>query len=168
MENTHDFERTHAYVIHCLESSSDRKRRIALLRYELDHAAQIAPHEMIDAMNFSRSDCDDRPKVRTSNNSYYIAANYKEKANTINESVIEEISIELEQLEQIQDRLEFYLSLLGQREQDVLRMRYLEGLPTVTIAKKFDVTDRTIDRIKKRAIETLVEMYEVAHFCARK
>ena len=60
--------------------------------------------------------------------------------------------------------MEYYLSLLNWRERDILQMRFLEGWHIIAIAKKFDVTDRTIDRIKKRAIETLVEMYEVAHF----
>lgn len=164
MKTAHEFESTHAYVIHCLESSIDRKRRIALLRYELEHPAQISPREMIDVMNYSRGDCDDRTKVRTSNNSYYIAANYKENAKAVNESIIEEILGQLVELEQVQNRLEYYLSLLNWRERDILQMRFLEGWHIIAIAKKFDVTDRTIDRIKKRAIETLVEMYEVAHF----
>lgn len=163
MKNAHDFESTRAYVIYHLESSINRKRKISLLQYELDHAAQVTPNEMIDAMNYSRDDCDDHTKIRASNSSYYIAANYQRKANAINESVIEEILSELEELEQIQNRLEFYLSLLGQREQAVLRMRYLEGLHTIAIAKKFDVTYRTIDRVKRRAIDALVEMYECAH-----
>ena len=44
-------------------------------------------------------------------------------------------------------------------------MLCFEKIPAVQVAKHYDVTERTIERIKKAAIEHLAEMYEyVEHF----
>lgn len=152
-----------AYVVDCLESYATRSRKISVLRYELEHCAHITPEEMIDVMNYSRSNNIDRTKIRTSNNSCSIALNYKEAAQRINNEVVEEISNQLTELEQVQSRLDYYISLLDERGQNVLRMHYLEGSTLAAIAQKLFLTERTIERSKKRAIEELAEMYELAY-----
>ena len=45
------------YVLQLLESYPERTRKIALLRYELEHPSQITSDEIISAMNtFSREE----------------------------------------------------------------------------------------------------------------
>lgn len=41
---------TRAYVVNLLETSQERKRKIALLHYELEHPAHTSETEMIGAM----------------------------------------------------------------------------------------------------------------------
>ena len=166
MEKTPGFESAKALVVQYLETYNDRARKIALLRYELGHVAQVSPNEMIDAMSFSLGDFGCMTPHPTKG-TYYIASNYKEKTKTINESIIKEITGQLEELEQIQSRLGYYLSLLEEKEQLILRMHYLEGLPMVTIIEKLNMCHRTAYKVKKRGIETLAEMYEFTRFGAQ-
>ena len=56
MEKAPGFESAKALVVQYLETYNDRARKIALLRYELGHVAQVSPNEMIDAMSFSHGD----------------------------------------------------------------------------------------------------------------
>lgn len=56
MEKAPGFESAKALVVQYLEAYNDRARKIALLRYELGHVAQVSPNEMIDAMSFSLGD----------------------------------------------------------------------------------------------------------------
>ena len=163
MEKATGFESAKALVVQYLEAYNDRARKIALLRYELGHVAQVSPNEMIDAMSFSHGDFSCMTP-HTTKGTYYIASNYKEKTKTINESVIKEITGQLEELEQIQSRLGYYLSLLEEKEQLILRMHYLEGLPMVTVFEKLNMCHRTAYKVKKRGIETLAEMYEFTRF----
>lgn len=45
---------TQMKIIHLLEEHTDNQRKIALLRYELQHPATITPTEMLEAMSFAK------------------------------------------------------------------------------------------------------------------
>ena len=68
-----------------------------------------------------------------------------------------------EQLKVLQanhDQLLFYLSCLDTMDQDILRMKYLEGISTKEIAAKLNVTTRTISNHHKKAVDHLSELYQ--------
>ena len=44
------------HVVYLLESSQERKRKIALLHYELEHSAHTSEDEMISAMALGHGD----------------------------------------------------------------------------------------------------------------
>ena len=44
------------HVLQLLEDYPERERKIALLRYEMEHPTQISLDEMIDSMTFSSGD----------------------------------------------------------------------------------------------------------------
>jgi len=62
---------TRNYVLNVLKSCQDRVKKISLLRYELEHPAQISPDEMIDAMSFGRGEGTGSGKGRISNKTLY-------------------------------------------------------------------------------------------------
>ena len=51
------------------------------------------------------------------------------------------------------------IGLLDKRQAEVIRLVFVDGIPTKEVAASFGLTYRTIDRIKRTAIENLVEMY---------
>ena len=53
----------------------------------------------------------------------------------------------------------YYIALLEKRQAEVIQLVFFEKVPTKEVAERYDLTYRTIDRIKKAAIESLVEMY---------
>ena len=61
-----------AHVLQLLEDYPERERKIALLRYELEHPTQISLDEMIDSMTFSSGDSINMAKNRVSNKTLYI------------------------------------------------------------------------------------------------
>lgn len=53
----------------------------------------------------------------------------------------------------------FPIGLLDKRQAEVIRLVFVDGIPTKEVAASFGLTYRTIDRIKRTAIENLAEMY---------
>ena len=71
----------------------------------------------------------------------------------------QEIADELFILERRQKKLLYYISLLEKRQAEVVRMVYMEGVSTKKAAEQHGLTVRTIERIRKDAVDNLAEMY---------
>jgi len=82
---------TKDYVIGLLESYTDRKRKIAVLHFELDHAAQTSKNEMLETMALGHGDGSGRMDDRISDKTLYIALNYKNRVDKLNADTKEEI-----------------------------------------------------------------------------
>ena len=146
-------------VLELLDNYHKRARLIALLRYELAHPAQVTEKDLIGAMNFARQEGAGRPEGHISNQTLYIALNYQDQARQLNAETFQEISAQLMKLEQEQDRLNYYLSLLEPRQEQVLRKAYLEKVPQEQVARELGVSVRSVQDIKAKAIDALAEMY---------
>ena len=83
----------------------------------------------------------------------------EEQAGRLNAEAAREVADELFGLEQQQKKLLYYVSLLEKRQANVIHLVYMERLSTKTVAERYSLTSRTIDRIKREAIEDLAEMY---------
>lgn len=150
-----------AYVVNLLESNQERKRKIALLHYELEHPARTSETEMISAMALGHGDAGGGiPDGRISDKTFYIALNYQNRANKLNSDTKKEIVLQLVELEQVQERLEYYTSLLEKRQALVIRLAYFEGLPWDEVAEKAGAVVRTVHKIKNQALTQLAEMYQ--------
>lgn len=148
-----------AHILQLLEGYPERERKIALLRYELEHAGQISKNEMIETMALGHSDGNGHSDGRISDKTLYIALNYQIKSDKLNGEVKETIVTQLVDLEQTQSRLRYYVSLLEKRQAEVLRLGYFDGLPWEDVAPKVGVALRTVRKIKDRAIDELAAMY---------
>ena len=134
-----------AYVVSLWESSQERKRKIALLHYELEHSAHASEDEMISAMALGHGDSSGGgfPDGRISDKTFYIALNYQNRTNKLNSDTKKEIVLQLVELEQVQERLEYYTSLLEKRQTLVIRLAYFEGLSWDEVAKEAGAAVRT-------------------------
>ena len=146
-------------ILKLLETYNERERKIAVLRYNLMHPIRVDPIEQIEAMNFGHGDGLGHNAGHISNKTLYIALNYEEQADRMNAEAAQEIANELFALECEQKRLNYFIGLLDERQAEVIRLVFIEGIPTKEIAARFSLTYRTIDRIKRAAIESLAEMY---------
>lgn len=147
------------YVIGLLESYQKRSKQIELLHYELSHPAHVSANEMIGAMSLSRGESSGYPSGHISDKTLYIALNYKNQTDNANTEAMTEVVERLMELESGQNKLLHYISLLEQRQAQVIKLFYIEELPWENIAKDIGVVARTAHRIKNEAIEALVEMY---------
>ena len=147
-------------VLRQLEEYSANKRRIDALRYELEQYRDLSPDEMIDSMNFSHGDDGVRSSMgHTSDKTPYIALHYLQQASERNRRTREEILAEYLPVVRKVDRLERYISLLKNREANVIYMIYKERLKNVDIAKRLKVSAKSVSNLKKRAVEHLREIY---------
>lgn len=147
------------YVIKLLETYHDRERKIAVLRYDLEHPSEVGVTEQIEAMNHGSGEGVGHSKGHISNKTLYIALNYEEQAKQLNAESAKEIADELFILERRQKKLLYYISLLEKRQAEVVRMVYMEGVSTKKAAEQHGLTVRTIERIRKDAVDNLAEMY---------
>ncbi|MEY8388452.1 hypothetical protein AALC17_14370 [Oscillospiraceae bacterium 38-13] len=89
----------------------------------MQHSARISPEEMIDGMSFSHGESlGGSGEEHISNKTMYIALNYQERMERMNEEAINEIAQRLLELEGEQDRLRYYVSLLEKREAEAIRL----------------------------------------------
>lgn len=150
------------FVMSLLENYTAHERKIAVLRYELEHPAKVGKAEQIEAMNFGHGESAGHTKGHISNKTLYIALNYEEQAERINAETVDEIAGELFELERQQKKLMHYVGLLEKREAEVIHLVFMEDVPTKDVARRYGLTYRTIDRIKRNAVEHLAEMYAYA------
>lgn len=144
-----------------LEGYPDMKRKIAVLRYELEHPATVSPDEMIEALSFAHGDGEGRPAGHVSNKTLYIAMNYQTEAARLSGEAMDEIMRTLLPLERELHRLEHHLALLPVREQTTIRLHYFEGASWEHIKKTLQVARSTANSVLSAAIDHLAELYEV-------
>ncbi len=142
-----------------LETYPERERKIAVLRYELSHPSHVSSDELIEAMSLGHEDGVGRPSGHVSDKTLYIALNYQEKADKLNADIKEEIVSQLVGLEQTQNRLKYYVSLLEQRQAETIKLAYFEPVSQEMLAKTLGLSLRTVQKIKAQAIEALAELY---------
>lgn len=143
-----------SYVSELLEGYRARERKIAVLRYDLEHPSEVGVTEQIEAMNYGSGEGVGHSKGHISNKTLYIALNYEEQAKQLNAE-----SAKVFILERRQKKLLYYISLLEKRQAEVVRMVYMEGVSTKKAAEQHGLTVRTIERIRKDAVDNLAEMY---------
>lgn len=149
------------YVEQLLNNYQKYCKQIALLRYELSHAKAISHHEMIESMFFSRGDpplC--MPKGHVSDKTYYIAMNYRDKAENLNRERNTTLIEQLIRLERHTDRLKHSVLQLDPERRAVIQGVYFEGKGYKEIAAEMHLSERTVQRYKDIAIAEIEMMYE--------
>jgi hypothetical protein len=153
---------TRTQVIQLLESYNTRERQIAVLQYALEHPTGIREDQMIETMNFAHGDGGGRAEGHISNKTMYIALNYGEQAEHLNRKERDEVARRLIELEREQNRLKYYISLLDERQAWVIQLSYIKKIPQDQAAAELQVSIRTVQSLKGRAIAALTEMYQIA------
>ena len=146
-------------VMDLLTNYRENQRKIALLRYGLEHPAHITAEDMIESLTFKHGEGEGSAQGHISNKTMYIALNYRDKLENSNTETIDEIALRLTDLECSQQRIEHYVSLLEDRDAAIIRMTFFEGLTNEQIAKKLEITTRTVAMHRTSAIQTLFEMF---------
>ena len=153
---------TRTYVINILETCQERKRKIALLHYELEHPARTSEAEIIGAMALGHGagSGGGHTEGHISDKTLYIALNYQSKVDKLNADIKEEIVVQLVELEQEQKRLEYYVSLLQKRQRTLIQAIYFDECSLDEVAERLGIASRTVRAVKRAALEQLVGMYE--------
>ena len=81
------------------------------------------------------------------------------RVDKLNADTKEEIVKELVELEQEQRRLDFYISLLSERQAKVIQLLYIQNLPQGEVEKTMSLSAKTVRKLKNDALDTLTGMY---------
>ena len=159
---------TKTYVVGLLESYQQRSKQLDLLHYELSHQTDISENEMISALALSHGEGGGGTVGHISDKTLYIALNYQEQIQKASGASKSEIADQLMELENIQRRLVYYVSLLDKRQAELLELLYFEGYSQEECAAKLGIATRTVRRIREDALDGLTELYSFAEgFAAR-
>ena len=145
-------------VIHVLKEYPEMKRKIGLLRFELEHPASVTPEEMIESMSFAHGDGERRSTGNPSNRTLYIAMNYQLAAEQTNADITAQILSRLLPLEQRVKKVEYYLGLLEKDEEDVIRRHYFDRQSMNSIAATTGSSFWIVRRLRDEALDKLVQM----------
>ena len=148
-------------VIERLKSYPELIQKRNILRYELEHPNVVSDEEMLEAMNFLKGS-GGIPHGGVSNKTLYIAMNYHEAAASINSEARNDLLERLLPLENEINRLEYYVKMLPEREQSIIRRCYFERARQEAVAEEMDVTAWTVRRCRDQAVDKLTEMYAFA------
>lgn len=150
-----------AYVCELLEEYRNDLRRIAQLRYELEHPVRVSSEELIAAMALGHKE-GEAPSAagHISDKTLYIALNYQEEVKRMNDEVTESIATKLFPLEQKVNRLRHYVGLLDERQGTIIRRHYFEGCTLEQLGAELQISPKTLRKLKNTAIDMLAEMYE--------
>lgn len=148
-------------VIDRLKSYPELVQKRDILRYELEHPTVVSDAEMLEAMSFLKGE-GGIPLGGVSNKTLYIAMNYHDAAERVNTEARNDLVKRLLPLENEIGRVEYYVKMLSQREQIVIRKHYFEGIQQQEIAAELGVTAWTVRRYRDMAVDKLTEMYAFA------
>ena len=150
---------TKTYVVGLLESYQKRSKQIDLLHYELSHQTDISENEMINALALSQGEGGGGTIGHISDKTLYIALNYQEQVQKASSASKSEIGTQLMELENLQRRLTYYVSLLEKRQAELLELLYFEGCSQEECAARLGIAGRTVRRIREDALNALTELY---------
>ena len=132
-----------------------------ILRYELEHPIEVSDNEMLEAMSFLKGS-GGVPLGGVSNKTLYIALNYHDAAGHLNADARNDLVKRLLPLENEINRLEYYVKMLSEREQNIIRKCYFEGRQQQDVAVELGVTAWTVRKYRDQAVDKLSEMYVFA------
>ena len=150
---------TRTMVLTMLSDYRENQRRIDMLRYELEHCMMISEDDMIDVLTFGHGENVGPSESKITDKTFYAALNYQTKTQTVNETVRNEIILQLSTLKKQQDRLLFYIGLMNKYDAEVILMSFIDGIDNNQIAEKLGVSVRTVRSRRSRAIDHLCEMF---------
>jgi hypothetical protein len=152
-------------VIAILKSYPHKKRQIEQLRFELENPAEIGGDELIAGLSLGGRTPDEGGEKagekggRISNRTMMIAMRYEGIAENMNADTIMQINKELRALEAETERLEHYLSLLQDRQAEVLRRYYFDSATWFALENELHMSRSGLLNYRNAAIKELVSMY---------
>ncbi len=148
-------------LVHLLNRYHVDMERKSILKYELDYRAKVTENEMIEAMNFHRTDdYVGFPAGHMADKTFYIVSNVTERTTKANNEAKNDLADRLSALIETWERLNHYLSVLRDHDQTVIRLHFFEGREWAEIASDMETSVVTAKRSCKRTIDRLCAMYE--------
>lgn len=146
-------------IISLLRHYKTYKERIALLRYEMQHPARISQNEMIDALALSHGEGGTVSLGHIPDKTYYAAKKFEAETERANMEVTREIADRLIELEDIVNRVDYYMTFLKEQERQVIESCYFNGQSIQKASEMLGYSMWTVRKLRDSAVDRLTEMY---------
>ncbi|MDP4180858.1 MAG: hypothetical protein Q8942_07175 [Bacillota bacterium] len=151
---------TMKYVEYMLKNYTEIKTDIELLKFDLECFEGIKHEETIEDLTFSHSN---NERVQTSalaDRTSKVAMIYKQVTARLNKESINEIKRKISLNEFEISRLEYCVRKLKIPIGNIIEDLYFNKLSMDKICIKASVSERTVNRYRKKGLEELADMYE--------
>ena len=149
---------TYEKLVELLENYRSNERKVKVLQFELANRSQLTGSELIEAMSLSVPEGLGGLTGHISDKTMRIALQYDDLAYNMNVEAKEAILHELVPLQAQQDKLKYYISLLG-NDGNILVGYYVDGKSWNRLEEEIEVTVRTLYRWKNEQMKRLLDMY---------
>ena len=149
-------------ILTLLKSYSAEKKKISLLRYELQHPQQVSAEEVLESMAFAKGEVGIQSSVgHISDKTYHIALHYQDQAAAWNQNEVLEVTSQLERIERKLYRLEHCVSQLPEEQAQIISGLFFEGKGQKTLVEELHLSESTVQRYREKALDSLTEMYRI-------
>jgi len=146
-------------MVALLKSYPVKKRQIEQLHYEKGHLPQISDHDMIESLSLGAPIISGGKSGHISDKTVKTAMQYQDAAQKLNSETADQIEGELQALIQETERLDYYLSLLSDRQANILRLLYIDGRLWSEVEAELHLSRGTLNSERHKALESLASMY---------
>jgi len=151
---------TKAYVEDLLKNYHQIKHEIALLKFDMQNFKGVNYDEMIELLNFAKPEIEGRHGSGISDKTGRIALVYRDIADTTKRKAVEEICNEIIDKQAEIDRLDYCISCLDEKLANIINAIYIKKMTWAQIMNKLYISQRSIGRYRKNAIDSLAALYE--------
>jgi DNA-directed RNA polymerase specialized sigma24 family protein len=153
---------TYETMIQFLKNYKQLRSRVLQLEYEIAESRPLVDEdEVIVSMALQEPPVGEGSVKITGTE--HIALSYADKAKRINFTYKQELTDEYLILKKDKERLEYYLSLLDDRQEKVLRLLYFEGKTIAVTTEELEISQTTLKTTRRAGIQKLVDMYNSLH-----
>ena len=153
--------KTREYVEYLLKNYKEILKDIEQLKFEYKTFIDIDPSEVIESLNFSSNS---EERIQTSNISdktCKIALIYSEVTKRMNKESKEEILKIMKATEIEMERLDYCIERLEPQVKGVIKEIFMEGLQWKDICSKNSISEKTLNKYRKKGIEEVVAMFDL-------
>jgi len=143
-----------------LKSYPRKVRQLEQLCHELEDPPRVSGYDVIDCLSMGSPVIGGGKSGQISDRTMMIALQYQEEAQKLNAETAAQIKGELQTLVAEIARLERYISLLNERQKEIIQRRYFEGQSWSDIEAELGLSRGTLNAERSRALDTLVSMYQ--------
>jgi DNA-directed RNA polymerase specialized sigma24 family protein len=159
---------TREYVEYLLKNYHQLRGNIEQLRFELEHLNKIEPVEVIESMNFAAPSSEKVTSNSISDKTSQIALVYRESAERMNNTSVREIGKMILANEYELRRLDYCVERLETKIKTVVKAIYIEQVRWSEICSRLFVTEKTVNKYRKKGIDEVVRMFEVIFLVNRR
>lgn len=148
-------------VVEALKNYAAKKKKISLLRYELEHPSHVSEEELIESLSLSKSsDGGAGHTGHVSNKTMMIALQFQDEAQRMNSEVVVQVAQELDTLEAELARIDYYIGLLAPEQAVTICAYYFERKSWTELAEETGLSQRALIKRRDDGVHELMVMFE--------